>query len=251
MDLSIHPIPPLRRRSFNPNPYSEDEEDEPPHDAHDSNSEDEEEELRARTEAMNILHEPEPATNDLTVENEDFPAHPPQSKIEHVKISQAFIEEIKNATLENGKLDPAATERLRNPVGEIIDLSDPDLCFSLDLFMSCINTSEATYNSVQESIIQRFPDTEILSHHLAKKLVSDISGVVSVADDMCINSCHAFTGPFADLDACSICFEPRYTTISSGHTEKKIPQQQVCTIPLGPQIQALCCSVHGANAMRY
>jgi len=115
VDLSIHPIPPLRRRSFNPNPYLEDEQDEqdePPHDAHDSNSEDEEEELHAHTEAMNILHEPEPAMNDLTVENEDFPAHPPQSKIEHVKISQAFIEEIKNATLENGKLDPAVTEWL-------------------------------------------------------------------------------------------------------------------------------------------
>jgi len=89
--------------------------------------------------------------------------------------------------------------------------------------MSCINASEATYNSVRESIIQCFPDTEIHSHHLAKKLVSDISGVVSVADDMCINSCHAFTGPFTDLYAWSICFEPRYTTISSGCTEKNIP----------------------------
>ena len=68
---------------------------------------------------------------------------------------------------------------------------------------------------------------------------------------MCINSCHAFTGPFAELDACSICLEPQYTTISSGHIPKKVPWQQVCTIPLGPQIQALCCSVHGANAMRY
>ena len=31
-----------------------------------------------------------------------------------------------------------------------------------------------------------------------KTLVARISGVISVADDMCVNSCHAFTGPFAD-----------------------------------------------------
>ena len=72
-----------------------------------------------------------------------------------------------------------------------------------------------------------------------------------MTNDMCINSCHAFTGPFTDLDACSICSEPRYTTISSGRTQKNVPRQQVCTIPLGPQIQALRRSIHGANAMRY
>lgn len=190
--------------------------------------------------------------NNLTTENEDLNAHTPLSRIEHVRISQAFIDEIKNATLDNGKLDATATERLRNPDTEIIDLTDPDLRYSLELYMSCINASEATYNSVRESTLRRFPQTKILSHYLAKKLVSDIvSGVVSVADDMCINSCHAFTGPFANLDACSICFEPRYNTIFSGRTQKNVPRQQVCTIPLGPQIQALRRSVHGANAMRY
>lgn len=33
----------------------------------------------------------------------------------------------------------------------------------------------------------------------AKKLLADTTGVVSVMDDMCVNSCHTFTGPFERL----------------------------------------------------
>ena len=96
-----------------------------------------------------------------------------------------------------------------------------------------------------------YPETNLLSYHLVNKLVADISGVVSIRDDMCINSCHAFTGPFAPLEACSICSEPRYDAAQLRLTGKKVPRQQVCTISLGPQIQALRRSPQGAKAMRY
>ncbi|KIK09994.1 hypothetical protein K443DRAFT_35590, partial [Laccaria amethystina LaAM-08-1] len=56
-----------------------------------------------------------------------------------------------------------------------------------------------------------------------KKLVADISGIVSVRDDMCINSCHAFTGPFVQLNACSVCSEPQYDPVQFVLTGKKIP----------------------------
>ena len=120
---------------------------------------------------LNILHElqAEQGMNDLTTKNEDLLLHSPPSRIEHIRISQAFINEIKKATLDNGKLDAAATERLRNPDTETIDLSDPDLRFSLELYISCINASEATYNSVREAILRQFPQTKTLSHYLAKK----------------------------------------------------------------------------------
>ena len=117
--------------------------------------------------------------------------------------------------------------------------------------MSCTNASEATYNSVWKSINRQFPETKILSHYLAKKLISDISGVVYINDDMCINSCHAFTGPFADLDACTVCSEPRYTEIPAGRQQKKVPRKKSTTLPPGPQIQALCCSVNSTNAVGY
>ena len=230
----------------------ESEESKPPDPANES--EDEEEELRTRTEALNYLGQvavmpasPSASEND----DEDFETLPTPSQIENVKLAQSFIELIKNATLENGKMDKAATYRLRNPNTDPIDLSDPDLRFSLDLYLSCMNASEATYNEVRLSILRRFPTMNILSYHLAKKEVTDISGVVSVLDDMCINSCHAFTGPFADLDSCTICSEPRYTYVSSGRSQKRVPRQQMCTFPLGPQIQALRRSVEGADAMSY
>ena len=141
--------------------------------------------------------------------------------------------------LDNGKLDATTTERLQHPDQGSVDLSDPDVRFSLDLYIACINSSEATYNNVRTSILQRFPDFKILSHHHAKKMLSDISGVVSVSDDICINSCHAFTGPFSDKEACTICSAPCYTTVNSGRSQRQITRQQMCTIPLEPQIQAL------------
>lgn len=107
--------------------------------------------------------------------DEDRHGDIPQSRIENIRIA------IKNATLGNGKLDPAITERLRHLDEGLVGLSDPDLRFSLDLYMSCINESQATYNSIREAIIRRYPQIEVLSHHRAKKIVADISGVVSVA----------------------------------------------------------------------
>ena len=173
--------------------------------------------MRQQNEARNIVHGPEELTRiDLFGDNEDIDL--PQYRIEHVKLVQDFIEEIKNATLENGKLNNDVIERLRNPDPEPVDIDDPDVRLSLDLYMSCVNASEETYNNVQLAIMRRFPGTEVLSHYLVKKLVSDTTGVVSILDDMCINSCHAFTGPFTDLDACSICGEVRSTYVSSARS---------------------------------
>ena len=74
-----------------------------------------------------------------------------------------------------------------------------------------------------------------------------MTGVVSVLDDMCINSCTAFTGPLSDLDTCPYCSERRFE-VRSG---KSYPRKQACTIPLGPQIQALRRSPEGAAELGY
>ena len=117
--------------------------------------------------------------------------------------------------------------------------------------MACDSASEATYTSVRQSILRRFPDCAVLSYYNVKKLVAESSRVVSILDDMCINSCHAFIGPYTGLTACSICGKPRYHIVRIGSTEKNVPRKQACTIPLGPQIQALPRSPRGAAAMRY
>ncbi|EDR01265.1 uncharacterized protein LACBIDRAFT_312364 [Laccaria bicolor S238N-H82] len=165
------------------------------------------------------------------------------SCIEHVRITQQFIEEIKNATLDNAKLDRETLHRLRNPEqGPIaIDITDPNTRLSLDIFMSCKNSSQRMYSNIRNSFIRWFPELSdsLLSYDAAKKLVEQVTGVVSVSDDMCINSCHAFTGPFAELEACYYCSQSRYDPTILEKTGKKVPRKQACTFPLGPQVQAL------------
>ena len=170
------------------------------------------------------------------------------SRIETVSFAQQLIQELKRATLDNDKLDSDTVYRLRHPITEPIDISDPDVRLSLDLFMACSNASEATYAAVRDAIIRRFPGLDVLSHYRMKKMVSKISGVVSVLDDMCINSCTAFVGPHASATECPECKQPRYKAQRSG---KKGPRQQACTIPLGPQLQALRRSPQGAAALTY
>ncbi|RXW17283.1 hypothetical protein EST38_g8570 [Candolleomyces aberdarensis] len=98
-------------------------------------------------------------------------------------------------------------------------------------------------------LVNKYP-RGLLSLYKVRALVEKITGVVAVEDDMCINSCHAFTGDWATLDKCTICDEPRYNP-KALQSNKKIPQQQMCTIPLGPQIQAIRRSEPGSEALQY
>ena len=191
----------------------------------------------------------EPAPQPFNGDEGDAQENTPyvESRVDRVKLAQQYIQAISMATLDNGKLDAATVERLRNPAEGPVDISEPDTRLSIDLFIACNNASQATYEGVRASINQRFPDCSVLSYHSAKKLVAELTGVVSITDDMCINSCEAFVGPKAARTTCSICSQPR----SKGLGSKKVPQQQAVTIPLGPQIQALRRSVQGATSMLY
>lgn len=166
-------------------------------------------------------------------------------------MSQQFINEIAKATLDNGKLDEDVISRLRNPDTDPIDISDPDIRLSINLYLACSNASQKTYSDMREAIICRYPHSGLLTYYSVRKLVTNLTGVIAIRDDMCINSCHAFTGPFADLDSCTVCSEPRKKSAQVGHGRKLFPRQQMTTIPLGPQIQALRRSLHGSNAMSY
>lgn len=48
---------------------------------------------------------------------------------------------------------------------------------------SLSTSSQKTYTSVRDSVLNRFPGTELLSFHLFEKLAANISGVVSIKDD--------------------------------------------------------------------
>jgi len=81
------------------------------------------------------------------IDDPEEEVHATLSTIENVQISQNFIKAIREAMLDNGGLDKETTECLRNPAEELVDISDPDICLSLDLFFSVTHASEAVYIS--------------------------------------------------------------------------------------------------------
>ncbi|KAJ3897144.1 hypothetical protein F5879DRAFT_781477, partial [Lentinula edodes] len=161
-----------------------------------------------------------------------------KSSIEDIRIADEFIQLLHEATLENSGLDERTIEQLRNPLEGPPDELDPDTRLSIDLYLSITHASEATYSSVRNAILLRFPETNILSYHCVKSFIADTTGVISVYSDMCVNSCHAFTGPWTDLEYCFYCNEPRYDLDQLRQTGDKVPRLQCSTILLGPQLAA-------------
>ena len=156
-----------------------------------------------------------------------------------------FVDALKAASLDDGDLDEEVLHRLRQPLAEPADASDPDFRLSLDLFLSTTTASEDTYNKSRAGILRRHPDDEVLSYTRIKSKIAELSGVSPMVHHMCINTCMAFTGPFSNLTECPTCHQARYIG------ETKIPRRVFHTIPIGPQLQALWRSVEGAQNMRY
>jgi hypothetical protein len=173
------------------------------------------------------------------------------SHIKNVKLTQEFIDDISTAMFENGCLDNNIIHHLCNPCDEVTSISDPDILLSLDLFLAVTNTSEETYHTCCSAILRHYPDSGVLPYHAVKGLVAKTMGIVAIYDDMCINSCHMFTGPFAQLQSCSLYEEARYDVNQAALTGKNIACQQFCMIPLGLQLQALCHSHIGAIDICY
>ena len=173
------------------------------------------------------------------------------SRIKSIKVALDFINKIHGAMLDNAGLDVNVLDPLCNPPEEQGDISNPNVCLSLDLFLAVTNASEEIYNLCHSAILHCYSSTNILLYYLVKKLVSEITGVIAVYDDMCINSCHAFMGPFSQHNSCTICGEAQYNMVQLASTDKKVPCQQFCMILLSPQLQALCQSHTGATNMWY
>jgi hypothetical protein len=166
--------------------------------------------------------------------------------IDDISISLKFIEHVKNSSLRD-YLDQDAIDRLRNPPEEELTLDDPDHRYSIEVFLAVTTASEATYNAIRLATLSRYPDSGMLTYYKVKRLVSELSGVVPILTDMCINSCIGYTGPFAELTNCPMCGQGRYETETVPH----VPRKQFHTIPIGPQLQALWRNPEGADGMGY
>jgi hypothetical protein len=177
------------------------------------------------------------------------------AQLGQLKSSLEFIRALESASLDDPDvgLDPESLERLRNPPQEPVDVSNPDLHLSIDLFLAVSNSSEETYTSVREAVLRRFPDVELLSLDQVKRRVAELSGVVPIVSHMCINTCLAFVGPFAQYDACPTCGESRYDLVqlAASNGKKKVPRQVFHSIPIGLQLQALWRDAESARSLRY
>ncbi|TFK21215.1 hypothetical protein FA15DRAFT_567726, partial [Coprinopsis marcescibilis] len=170
------------------------------------------------------------------------------SYIQHVQFSLEFLNLIKSATLENDNLDADTLQRLRSPEPPLAESELAGYKPSLDLYFSCASAPESTYNAVREVFMEQNPEKEILSIYRVRQLIQRLTGITPAYDDMCIKGCSAYTGPLKDFDHCpkANCNEPRYLPGRTGTA-----RQQACTIPLGPQIQALRQSKEGSLALQY
>ena len=167
--------------------------------------------------------------------------------LKDIKLTMEFIQALDSATLDDeySRLDPDTLERLRNPPTSPANVSDPDFRLGLDLFLASLNASQATYNMSREGILRRHPDDHMPSYDQMKRAIAEITGIVPIVDDMCTNSCIAYTGPLSKLDVCRECGAPRLNPLT------KKADQHLFTIPLGPQLQAQWRNDESARRMRY
>ena len=108
--------------------------------------------------------------------------------------------------------------------------------------------NELQRNDIEETLenIDGAGDLNLLSLHDVKKKVAELSGIEPIRTDMCINTCMAFTGPFADLETCPLCDHPRYNPMK-GTRGEKVANQTFAMLPVGPQIQAMWRTRDGAQ----
>lgn len=174
-------------------------------------------------------------------------------QIDDLRTAAEFISQLQRATLDASGLSPSMINRLRNCTQEPSSGLDKTTQFSIKLFMATLKSSQQTYASVRETILEQYPGDYILSYHEVKKAIEELTGVTSIVHDMCYDTCVAFTGPFSALEYCPNCRKPRYKGQRQGPSAQhsRVPNRVFHTIPLGPQIQALRSSPDGIEDMLY
>ena len=152
-----------------------------------------------------------------------------------------FIKAVEDATLESSRLSAQELDELRNPRAHLSTPSnDPDLLLSISCFVDLLTSSQEAYDKICANIRRRDPTIEMLSYDRVKRSVHNLSGVLVWEDDMCIDTCAAFTGPFADLESCPRCGQPRYDPdkLEKSGGKIKVPRRKFAMFPVGLQIQA-------------
>ena len=227
------------------------------HQDEDRSDEDEEDHQHSDEEDRHYSDEEDPApiTSEESESESDESDDEPHITLANMKSNLEFVGMVENATLES-QFSPAVLRDFRNPQGlQFSPSDDEDLRLSIKLFISSLdhNQSQIGYAKNREAILDRYPDSEVLSYDRVKQRVSNLSGVITLKNDMCVDSHVAFTGPFAHLERCPRCGQSRYdeAKLAKSGGKKKVPRKVFTTFPVGPQLQACWKSPETAQKMLY
>ena len=132
----------------------------------------------------------------------------PTARMKDLKTAQEFVRMVQEATLNEDMIDADVLARLRNPPKEVPDISDPAFRFSLDVYLALEHASQESYGLIKEAAARI--NIDMLSFSQVKRRAAEITGITPVYQDMCVNTCVAYTGPFRTLTKCPVCAEQRY-----------------------------------------
>jgi hypothetical protein len=139
-------------------------------------------------------------------------------QIRDLQLQQDLIRRLEAASLAEDKLPDHVRERIHNPDPRPISMSPCDKS-SLKFFLATHAAPKGTYDNVCQVNKELHPeDGDLLSYHNVKQKLEELTGVVSVSDDICVNSCIAFVGPYENLDVCPVCTQARYKVQESTPT---------------------------------
>ena len=110
-----------------------------------------------------------------------------------------FIHPLHDASLDDKGMEKEVLEHIKAPYTHSLNLeSDSDLWLSLDLYLSNLHCSFSVYNANCDAFLRCHPKDQILTYDQAWRFVAQLTGVVPLSHDMCINSCTTYTGPLSN-----------------------------------------------------
>lgn len=172
---------------------------------------------------------------------------PPQAHRRELRESDAFIAAMRTASLDGSGLSDSVLHRLRNPPRSLRAIT-PVERLGLRMYLARGDASEDNYTDHRAAFLELHPDEPIPSYEAVKNLVAELTGVSALRTDMCVDTCVAFTGPFANCLECPRCNAPRYDPVDF-ERGRLVPRRTFLTFPLGPQLQAMMASAESADLM--
>ncbi|KAF9219048.1 hypothetical protein BS17DRAFT_687295, partial [Gyrodon lividus] len=115
---------------------------------------------------------------------------------------------LRNASLEDAvsKLDEAALQRIQNPPQTTLQINASEICHSISTYLALKHSAQNAYEHVHHSNHVNYPDcANMLSFSKVKCTIAEYTGFEKIQNDMCPNTCLAYTGPYEHLQLCLKC----------------------------------------------